>query len=611
MSEEELPWWDTFRIKRLPSFRAGMEMFPFQHLCVYKSVEFPNSYGVILPTGTGKTLTSYAIFELYKTVFPNTKLIMVTTSSAVLQCEKEYEKFFVPPEGYESVAFHSKMPKFGEKTYAKSRQRAIQTFGSTPVNQGMDCMVMNYPMFRIENKMINKALINLNNNGIGTLLILDEANNFKGRTTQTHKAICKSVPLVEKAIGLTATMMEGKLEESYEIMKGMGRYISPTKAQFYDDFCIYTQLPNSYQKIVHGYKNLGEFKRRLDQFSLTLQKKDVAQYLPKINLKPIKVDQNKEQIRLIGEKMIETNLEIQAIQAQKEREKKARKEWEKAKKQAELKAKQLMETDEHPPKFPVFNFPEEKIHPVELLTEQGLVKRVLQDPRLFTYEDLEATGVKYQSPKTKELIRLLSDELVREKVVIYSPSKVYLKILEKTIKASKSISPFYKSKIGVIHGDVSIQDREAFKDEFTESDTLNIMLINDAGATALNLQAGRVIIIMGLPDTGGRLTQVVGRISRLGSKHDNLLVYFLLSENSQDEDEYIIVNQQMLLMEILDQGEAGLVDYELLKSLEPQDRLFEEFEEGDLKEEDIIELQSKNELLYSKRNRRNKFYGVK
>jgi hypothetical protein len=82
---------------------------------------------------------------------------------------------------------------------------------------------------------------------------------------------------------------------------------------------------------------------------------------------------------------------------------------------------------------------------------------------------------------------------------------------------------------------------------------------------SLNLQAANTILITTLPDDFGGLTQLAGRISRIDTIHDNLYLRFLLMKNSQDEDEYKIIMQQGVLMKnLMDEPEEGLIDYDVL-----------------------------------------------
>lgn len=104
------------------------------------------------------------------------------------------------------------------------------------------------------------------------------------------------------------------------------------------------------------------------------------------------------------------------------------------------------------------------------------------------------------------------------------------------------------------------------------------MLLDDAGSEALNLQAASVMIIASLPDSWGKLIQIVGRISRIGSTHSSLLLIFLLHEDSQDFDEYCILQRQGVLFQAIHGDvEKGLLDTSVLRGVEHEGISDEEF----------------------------------
>ncbi|MBF0527430.1 MAG: hypothetical protein HQK56_20295, partial [Deltaproteobacteria bacterium] len=166
------------------------------------------------------------------------------------------------------------------------------------------------------------------------------------------------------------------------------------------------------------------------------------------------------------------------------------------------------------------------------------------------------------SPKTKEIVRFISNDINDEKIVIYSPYLKYIEHLQYVLSHHPDI-PSTHSKSLKITGEV--KDREDVRVSFSTDPNLNVLILNDAGIRALNLQAANTLIVTSLPKTFGDLSQLAGRISRLGSKHQNLYLYFLLTKDSQDEDEYKICMQQGLLSKpIIGESEKGLIDYDVL-----------------------------------------------
>jgi hypothetical protein len=192
----------------------------------------------------------------------------------------------------------------------------------------------------------------------------------------------------------------------------------------------------------------------------------------------------------------------------------------------------------------------------------NFIKMALLDERLIG--KTKEFDPKILSPKTDEIIRSLEEDFIDEKIIVYTHSKRYLKLMAESVSKSKRVPDFYKKPL-MIHGDVTMVQRNEYKKIFSESKDHNILFINKAGIESLNLQAANTILITTLPDDFGGLTQLAGRISRIDTTHKNLYLRFLLTKGSQDEDEYKIIMQQGVLMKnLMDEPEEGLIDYDAL-----------------------------------------------
>lgn len=552
--------WKGFDLNYPFQFKKNMYPLDFQSYAVYKALS-SRVFCCSLATGTGKTLISYLSWELYRDQNPNTKLLIVTNASATLQFESEYYKFIDNPNTKSSV-LHPKMKKKGVSGYAKIRKSVYQDWANTG-EDGLDFIVTNYSSFIRDKMDILSAIYDIQNKEYKLFVIFDEATAFKNCNPKhkTHNAVKAVSTLADKVLALTATLTKGKLEEIYGIYRGIGIPISRNKRAFENDFCIVREMmlptvPYPIRNIV-GYKNIDEFNKRIEHYSLILRKKDVSSSLPPFTTSKIRVEHNDLQYSTIrdvynGEVKISSN-ENTLLDEYKE---------------------------------------------VEAITEQGYIQRTLLDPRILEDFDIKDIDPKVESPKTSEILRMLEDDFTDEKIVIYTTSKRYINILKKTIEKSKKVPEYYK-KVGVISGDVSVVDREALKEEFQDFDSdLNLIILNDAGIEAINLQAGSVLIVCNLPKTGGDLVQLAGRISRLGSVHENLSLMYLLTESSQDEDEYIIIQQQLALIEsVQGEQEQGLLDVEALSECEMTK-----------KDREQILSESKARLIFNKRKKRQTYY---
>ena len=527
-------------------------------------------------TVTHNTLCSYLAYFYYKSKFPNTKFLVFTSNSGVLQFRNELDKFF--DHDCVAVAIHKDMnhPKIlmaGKKnptrvTYAGARKLAYEGFAKPSGDGSVDLLVMNYAVARRDVKQILSAIKKLNRKGVKVFSIFDEATNFKSLSADTHHVVHAIAGQSERVLGLTATLTKGRLEEIYGIFKALGFLVAPTKEIFEDYYCIISRpIPKKrFIKKIDGYKNTAEFVNLIKDLCIVLRKRDVAKYLPAFTPQKIMLEHSPAQFALIGRLM--SGVISQA---------------------------HMEEEDE--------GFVERShMQRITKLTEVGYVKRALQDVRLVTKSNLFDLSLKSASPKTKFIIDRLQNEFSDEKIVIYTSSKVYVNLLRDTIHAlarKGEMDPLY-SKVLTITGDVAPIQREEYKKWFTEKSDYNLIIINDAGSDTINLQAASVLIVVTLPKTGGDLVQLAGRLSRLGSKHSNLLLYYLLVKDSQDLDEYLSMQKQMQIMaQVLGEAEQGLIDYDSLKALEIG---------GENLSEEEYKNKSMYQLLFHSREKREGFY---
>jgi superfamily II DNA/RNA helicase len=548
--EEIKPLWENFELIPLRNLKENIKAYNFQQYATYLSLN-QSKFILGLQTGLGKTLCAYMSYYYYKLRYPNTKLLVVSNKSALLQLEEQLHKFFHVEE--KIFAIHDTMFCGGEK-YRDARNKIISSWGK--IGEGsIDIIWIGYPIFRIDNEGILNAILKIKKEKYNVFVIFDEANFFMNMRTQTFKAIQKVSRMADKLLVLTATLSKGKLEQIYCVFKGMDLKLFTTKKDFFEEYCIVWQHPKIwYLNKILGYKNIPNIIKKIEPYTVVLRKIDVAKQLPKFTIKKTYLDHSREQLKFISDIY---SGEINILDF-------------------------VNETSEISEKL------------VEVV-ETNFIKMALLDERIVSQIDLK--NYKIYSPKTEEIIRILEEDFVDEKVVIYTHSRRYLELLVKSIAKYKSLPDRYK-KILMIHGGVNMVTREKNKKLFSESEDYNIMIINDAGIESINLQAANTIIISTLPFTFGALTQLAGRISRIDTKHSNLYLNYLLMENSQDEDEYKIIMQQGVLMKnILGEAEEGIIDYSVL------------IEGGDT-EISRMEYQNKSlvQLLLCSRKRRARFY---
>ena len=78
---------------------------------------------------------------------------------------------------------------------------------------------------------------------------------------------------------------------------------------------------------------------------------------------------------------------------------------------------------------------------------------------------------------------------------------------------------------------------------------LRVLICTDAASEGLNLQAAGAVINYDLPWNPSRVEQRIGRIDRIGQKHDEVLVVNLFLKNSVDDQVYRVLRQRCGLFE--------------------------------------------------------------
>ena len=137
------------------------------------------------------------------------------------------------------------------------------------------------------------------------------------------------------------------------------------------------------------------------------------------------------------------------------------------------------------------------------------------------------------SGKVEKCMMLLDKILSSgEKCVIFSKYLRMQDILEREIH---KIKEFKDIKIDRIIGDTSAAKRAAILKEYNSKADHRVLLLSDSGEAGLNLSTTKYMIEFELADSAAKQTQRHGRIQRADSKHKNVFVYQLITQDSYDD----------------------------------------------------------------------------
>ena len=88
---------------------------------------------------------------------------------------------------------------------------------------------------------------------------------------------------------------------------------------------------------------------------------------------------------------------------------------------------------------------------------------------------------------------------------------------------------------GRIRGGEAVRNTVAVKAFTMDPPAINVIVSTDAGSEGVNLQAGNVLVNYDLPWNPMVVEQRIGRVQRLGSKHEYVVIYNLAVAGSPEE----------------------------------------------------------------------------
>lgn len=341
-------------------------------------------------------------------------------------------------------------------------------------------------------------------NDAGYVLICDEATAFKNPKTQVHQVVRHMSAQAGRCWGLTATLIKNHLMEGYGIYKVLVPTLFGSQNSFMYYFCIVEQMQvgrgRKVPKIV-GYfpDKVIEFREVISPYYLGRPKHVVAAELPSLTRKVVEVGLTAAQEEKHAEAL--SNLLIVG----------------EARKDGTEEAKEVTK-----------------------LTALIYCQEIVDHPGL-----IECEG---DSEKLDTLIEMLTEgDLEDEKVIVYTRFSKMVDILMPALKAAKI-------KAVRVTGEEDEDERQKAQDAFQNpNDDTRVVCITSAGSEAINLQAAKAIIFYDSPWSAGEYLQILGRMIRIGSEHDNVFAIHLVARpttgKSIDEQVVRVIDKKMKLIE--------------------------------------------------------------
>jgi len=391
--------------------------------------------------GLGKTLEDLITFTYLKAARPETKMLVLTEKLAFKQWLEELEKF--------TVGLTAKIITSATHPKASDRTRAFRQHGA-------DILVTGY------SQMYNYSHHILEGLGKRWVFSADEPNYFKNSDSLLYKNVRgltigdiqgrpyriirskmrdktnedKYVSVTHGSIacrsyGLTATVIENRLEEAFGVFSVVAPHCFKSSYQFEKDYCKMRRIRRGI-RVVKGYKNLDKFRRQIQPFYYGRLQDDpeVEQDLPEVITKDVPIVMGKAQSMKVLEAMDR-----------------------------------------------IIEMPDGETKQVMLLPSMILAQQLVDAPPVL--------GFNLESVKMDALKEVLTNSLRGERVLIFSKLRRVIDFIEDELRRIRidCVRITGKEK-----DDERVRSKERFMSD--GSDRCNILLGTKAVMKAVNLQKG-------------------------------------------------------------------------------------------------------------------------
>lgn len=441
-------------------------------------------------TGLGKTCQAIGALCYLWEKDPQMKVMVVCPKSAIRQWAAEVDRFTNGVKVFIATGTPVARTKAYE-AWAAHQGPAILSLNYHSVvrdwDQGIEKVAPAAGAKKGTQPTLGKGLLDRITSASHSLtVIFDEATAFKNPSSKTHQT-CKFLSdKAQRVWGLTATLLKNNLMEGFGIYKVIRPSTFSSKTRFLDDYCV-TELQRIKGgvkiPVVVGYKNLAQFRSVIDPFFYGRPKHLVSTELPSLITREVLCELSTAEDRKYAESLEGLML--------------------------------LGDGD-------LKDFTETKD-----LTSLIYCQQVCNSLALLRYNDGDEVGdglTIERSAKEAALIDLLNEEFDDEKVIIYSR-------FEKMVTRLQGILEKEKIKSVRITGAEGDKARKMAQDKFQDlKSPVKVVFITDAGSEAINLQAASAMILFDTPWSWGTYVQLLGRMIRIGSPHQNVLAVHLLAE---------------------------------------------------------------------------------
>ncbi|MBW7875462.1 MAG: DEAD/DEAH box helicase [Candidatus Cloacimonetes bacterium] len=150
--------------------------------------------------------------------------------------------------------------------------------------------------------------------------------------------------------------------------------------------------------------------------------------------------------------------------------------------------------------------------------------------------------------KLRVVLELLENELKGERVLIFTQFRRTQTVISEALK-SKGIT------VHLFYGEMSSKQKEAVVKQF--KDGVSVLVSTDAGSEGQNLQFARYMINYDLPWNPMKVEQRIGRVHRLGQKHEVFILNLFVKDTIEEHIVHLLQRKIKLFERIV--GELEMI----------------------------------------------------
>lgn len=323
------------------------------------------------------------------------------------------------------------------------------------------------------------------NPGSKYMLVLDEFHKLKNHKSQFHQKTARIAERCTRVVGMTATPIKNRLMEFFSLFQIISPGLFPRITHFQNEYCVVKLQRIGGGRtvpIIVGYKNLDTFKEKIEFYYLSRKKHDVAKELPDLLSMEVECELYDEQEELY-------DLAENAVIEDEDGEENAG----------------------------------------SALSKLVKCQQAVDSPELI----LDENEVPFKGPSSKvdTLVEFVKNEAEGQKVIVFSRFEKAISLLEGVFKEQKI------KCLRITGKENKPEVREKTKNLFQDTNSgYDIIMITMAGSESINLQAAEHFVFFDLPWSWGDYLQLIGRMSRIGSKHSVVTAHHYLGKRQDGSD---------------------------------------------------------------------------